>query len=95
MRTTSPQGQPRIRLFVISSVACFGICVCSVSVAADPLPSWNDGSTKKAILEFVAAVTDENGKVVASLDVPGGMGFLVAFEELDIPTGPWSTFSRE
>jgi phosphoserine phosphatase len=62
MRTTSPQGQPRIRLFVISWVACFGICVCSVSVAADPLPSWNDGATKKAILEFVAAVTDENGK---------------------------------
>ena len=29
---------------------------------ADPLPSWNDGPAKKAILEFVAAVTDKNGK---------------------------------
>jgi hypothetical protein len=38
------------------------ICVCSVANAADPLPSWNDGSPKKAILGFVAAVTQENGK---------------------------------
>lgn len=30
--------------------------------AYDPLPSWNDGPTKKAIFEFVAAVTDKNGK---------------------------------
>ena len=28
---------------------------------SDPLPSWNDGSTKKAILEFVGDVTDKNG----------------------------------
>lgn len=27
---------------------------------ADPLPSWNDGPTKKAILDFVAAVTTES-----------------------------------
>ena len=30
--------------------------------ATDPLPSWNEGSTKKAIFEFVAAVTDENSQ---------------------------------
>jgi hypothetical protein len=38
---------------------------CLVSFAAkdaEPLPSWNDGPAKQAILEFVAAVTDENGK---------------------------------
>ncbi|KKK79737.1 hypothetical protein LCGC14_2830510, partial [marine sediment metagenome] len=29
---------------------------------ADPLPSWQEGPAKAAILEFVAAVTDENGK---------------------------------
>ena len=29
---------------------------------ACPLPSWNDGAAKEAILEFVAAVTDEDGK---------------------------------
>ena len=38
------------------------VCICSVSIAADPLPSWNDGPTKTAIREFVAAVTDQNGK---------------------------------
>jgi phosphoglycolate phosphatase-like HAD superfamily hydrolase len=30
--------------------------------AADPLPSWNDGPAKKAILEFVSRVTQERGK---------------------------------
>jgi phosphoserine phosphatase len=29
--------------------------------AQDPLPSWNDGPTKKALLEFVAEVTNEKG----------------------------------
>ncbi len=38
------------------------VLVANSANAADPLPSWNDGPTKKAILEFVAAVTDENGK---------------------------------
>lgn len=28
---------------------------------ADPLPSWNDGPTKEAIVAFVNKVTDENG----------------------------------
>jgi phosphoglycolate phosphatase-like HAD superfamily hydrolase len=28
---------------------------------ADPLPSWNDGPTKKSILDFVTAVTKEGG----------------------------------
>jgi phosphoglycolate phosphatase-like HAD superfamily hydrolase len=31
-------------------------------LAQDPLPSWNDGPAKKAILEYVATVTDEKGK---------------------------------
>jgi lysophospholipase L1-like esterase/phosphoserine phosphatase len=31
-----------------------------VATVADPLPSWNDGPTKRAILEFVTAVTDES-----------------------------------
>jgi phosphoglycolate phosphatase-like HAD superfamily hydrolase len=30
--------------------------------AQDPLSSWNDGPTKKAILEYVAAVTDKTSK---------------------------------
>ena len=34
---------------------------CTAAQAQDPLPSWNDGPTKSAIVEFVTAVTDENG----------------------------------
>ena len=48
------------------SFARLGITILTVLVAIpcaaqELLPSWNDGPTKKAILEFVAAVTDENG----------------------------------
>jgi phosphoglycolate phosphatase-like HAD superfamily hydrolase len=32
------------------------------SMSNDPLPSWNDGPNKHAILEFVAAVTKEGGE---------------------------------
>ncbi len=32
------------------------------AVAADPLPSWNDTPNKKAIMDFVARVTDSTGK---------------------------------
>ena len=28
----------------------------------DPLPSWNDGASKQAILDFVAGVTEEGGE---------------------------------
>ena len=43
-------------------VTIFAVCICSVANAADPLSSWNEGAAKQAILEFVAAVTDKNGK---------------------------------
>ncbi len=43
-------------------VATLTVLVALPCAAQDLLPSWNDGSAKKAILEFVAAVTDENGK---------------------------------
>jgi phosphoglycolate phosphatase-like HAD superfamily hydrolase len=43
-------------------VATLTVLVALPCAAQDLLPSWNDGAAKKAILEFVAAVTDENGK---------------------------------
>ena len=43
-------------------VAMLAVLVAIPCAAQDLLPSWNDGPTKKAILEFVAAVTDEKGK---------------------------------
>ena len=38
------------------------LLTCASAVAHDSLPSWNDGPAKKAIIEFVSAVTDEKGK---------------------------------
>jgi phosphoserine phosphatase len=42
-------------------ILLLAIASCSTT-PREPLPSWNEGSSKAAILEFVAAVTDENGK---------------------------------
>ena len=48
---------------VIIALLPVAVASCDAAhAAADPLPSWNDGSSKSAILEFVAAVTDKNGK---------------------------------
>jgi phosphoglycolate phosphatase-like HAD superfamily hydrolase len=33
----------------------------AMAAPADPLPSWNDGHAKQSILDFVAAVTKEDG----------------------------------
>ena len=56
-------GVARFRFQHLSSavVALLSLCVCSVADASDALSLWNDGATKQAILEFVAAVTDEKG----------------------------------
>jgi phosphoserine phosphatase len=49
--------------FVLSGFLAFcAACACSAANAADALPSWNDGAAKKAILKFVAAVTEKGGK---------------------------------
>jgi hypothetical protein len=49
-------------------VRILGIAACAVAAAvlvkpamADPLPSWNDGSAKSTIVNFVEAVTTEEG----------------------------------
>ena len=52
---------------LIVNFARLGITILTALVAVpcaaqDLLPSWNDGPARKAILEFVAAVTDEKGK---------------------------------
>jgi hypothetical protein len=33
------------------------VCGANAGFAQDPLPSWNDGAAKKAIVEFVQATT--------------------------------------
>ena len=62
MNLTQHRTLAGVHFLLSGFVAMFVVCICSVANAADPMPSWNDGSTKKAILEFVAAVTDENSK---------------------------------
>ena len=49
------------------AAAFLALCVVSATVQAadDPLPSWNDGSAKQGIIEFVQATTDRsNAKFV-------------------------------
>jgi phosphoglycolate phosphatase-like HAD superfamily hydrolase len=43
-------------------IGTLALFLSSVSYAADPLPSWNEGPAKKSILEYVAAVTDKSSK---------------------------------
>ena len=49
---TLPKSFP-LRLLIIAATS--GIC----QAQTDPLPSWNDGETKAAIIEFVEAVSTE------------------------------------
>ncbi len=49
-------------LVLLFLVAVTGCTQDSTRTDVDPLPSWQEGPAKAAILEFVGAVTDENGK---------------------------------
>jgi phosphoglycolate phosphatase-like HAD superfamily hydrolase len=44
---------------VAAALGCWAIS--AVAQSDDPLPSWNDGAAKQAILEFVEATTTEGG----------------------------------
>ena len=50
----------RVLQYGIFTILAFSIS--SVANATDPLPSWNDGGAKEAILEFVTSVTDKSSK---------------------------------
>jgi hypothetical protein len=39
--------------------AALGLFCAAAVHAADPLPSWNKGASKQAIIQFVTKVTDE------------------------------------
>jgi hypothetical protein len=61
---------------VLSSILLLVTCACAQS---DPLPSWNDGSAKQAILQFVRDTTDSSsprfvppGQRIAAFDQVGG-----------------------
>jgi phosphoglycolate phosphatase-like HAD superfamily hydrolase len=44
---------------ITSALACMVVFITSKAQAADPLPSWNDGPAKQAILEFVKTTTTQ------------------------------------
>ncbi len=46
---------------IVAGVFAVALFASGASAQEDPLPSWNDGPNKQAILEFVAAVTEEGG----------------------------------
>jgi phosphoglycolate phosphatase-like HAD superfamily hydrolase len=48
--------------FAVCAFAALAACQPATDAAAgvDPLPSWNDGAAKSAIIDFVNRVTDEN-----------------------------------
>jgi phosphoglycolate phosphatase-like HAD superfamily hydrolase len=48
-------------LLAIGLVGSAAIGAQAETQATDPLPSWNEGPTKKSILDFVAAVTKDGG----------------------------------
>jgi hypothetical protein len=48
------------RYFRISALLLLGLGILAGTVFADPLPSWNDGPAKQAIVEFVRTVTDKS-----------------------------------
>ena len=47
-----------IRLIAFTMLATLALALSAQ--AADPLPSWNDGSARRAIVEFVSATTDKS-----------------------------------
>jgi hypothetical protein len=49
-------------ILAAAAFVCTVILLSSAAQAADPLPSWNDGSTKQSILAFAQRVTTPGGK---------------------------------
>ena len=57
-RTLLWRGDPYFRISVFFLI---GLGILVGAALADPLPSWNEGATKQAIVEFVRSVTDKSG----------------------------------
>jgi phosphoglycolate phosphatase-like HAD superfamily hydrolase len=51
----------RTLLAALFVVGCLGFTGPNANAQSDPLPSWNEGATKKSILDFVAQVTTQGG----------------------------------
>jgi hypothetical protein len=53
--------KPTSKLTCIIFVAVALVFTVTVAYAQDPLPSWNEGTARKGIIEFVTKVTKEGG----------------------------------
>lgn len=55
-------GRPvaRVRSWVVALLYLVALAAPALA-QTDPLPSWNDGAAKKAIVEFVQATTTSGG----------------------------------
>ncbi len=51
----------RDKCFATSILVLIGLGILAGPALADPLPSWNVGAAKQAVIEFVRAVTDKSG----------------------------------
>ena len=72
MPKRKPNMKTQLMKLIFSTVAMLTLVVggATSAKAQDPLPSWNDGPAKQAILAFVEEVTDNksNPKYVAPED---------------------------
>jgi phosphoserine phosphatase len=53
---------------ITAALACMVVFITTKAQAADPLPSWNDGSAKQAILEFVKTTTTQGSPQFVPLE---------------------------
>ena len=51
----------RRAVLTVAAGAAAGFASCIAAAQTDPLPSWNEGATKKSITDFVARVTTQGG----------------------------------
>ena len=70
-----------LRLPTIIALLCIFLVATHAPAAGDPLPSWNDGPAKQAIVTFVDKVTDKPGPNyvepedrIATFDQDGTLG---------------------
>jgi len=84
------------RCFQVCVFVLIGLGILAGVALADPLPSWNEGPTKQAVMEFVRAVTDKSSpqyvpseKRIATFDNDGTL-----WAEQPIPFQGFFTFDR-
>ncbi len=61
--------RPRMSRCLLAAVVCAAWCsVTGAQAQTDPLPSWNDGTAKQAIVEFVRTTTDASSPQFVSTE---------------------------